>query len=241
MNPDQFNGHSTPEVPTDGQPQPPQSPQQPYYNQLPETHYGDQLGAHSNQYDFIMQPGSAARRTMPFPVSSTNKTTKLLIVAAGLVVLVLLFGIVSSLLSKPAPSTADLIKAAQEQTELIRVAHIGDTNAVGATALNNALTTETTLGSANQQLLTYLAKQHVTVSAKTLALTQNKQTDAQLSSALAASTFDTTFEDILQLQLQAYQATLKAAYTANPGPNGRQLLSQQYLGAGLLLEQSQTP
>lgn len=147
--------------------------------------------------------------------------------------------IFASLLGGSSSNTAPLVTVAQEQTELVRVASLGAQKASDQSTQNLAYSISLSLTSANAQLLNYMAINHHKLSPKVLTLKHSSQTDRSLEAALSDSTFDSTLTDIIQSDLNSYMQSLKAAYEANPGPKGRQLLSNQYNGAQLLLKQSQ--
>jgi hypothetical protein len=223
-------------MPFPGPPQPPNAGG--YGNQSPEEQYGG--GGPETEYDFIMNPNKP-RRQVPIglPGGGGNMAMRITILAVGLVILVVVGGTIASLLNKPKVSTTDLVSIAQTQSELARIAAIGVVKGNDQSILNSAFTTNISIISDQRQLLIYLAKNNVKLDAKKLTLKKNTQTDARLAAALAASTFDSTFKDILQTQLTSYQRALKAAYNTNPGPNGQKLLAAEYKSAGLLLAQTQ--
>jgi hypothetical protein len=253
MNPNTHNNVFPPSQPDEGgapqmpapqptpysPPEPPQGQGQPYGNQLPEQQYGPPASGHHEQYDFIMKSdGSRKPKSIGLP-STSSTPMRIAILGGGLVVLILAFGIFTSILNRPKVSTAELISLAQTQAELARVAAIGGANGNSQALLNSAYTISLSVGSDNRQLLIYMTKSKIPMTAKTLVLKKNPQTDARLASALTTSTFDSTFSDIIQQQLVNYQKSLKAAYNANPGPNGQKLLAAEYKSATLLLTQAQ--
>lgn len=133
---------------------------------------------------------------------------------------------------------APMVTVAQEQTELIRVATQGAQHGVDQKTQNVAYNVQLSVESANSQLLAYLKQNGQKIAPKTLALKHSTQTDTALATALTNSTFDTTFNDILQRDLTAYAQSIKTAFNANPGTKGKALLNTQYAAANLLLEQS---
>ena len=168
-----------------------------------------------------------------------DKRMRLILLAVGTLVVIVIISALLSSLGKPKFNSAELIGIAQQQAEIVRIANIATSTSNSSTTLNSAYTIKLGVGSAEQQLVDYLAKNHVKVSTSVLALKKNKQTDAQLNTAVTSSTFDSSFVDIMQTQLTAYQRALKTAYNANPGPTGRKLLTVDYNASGLLLTQLQ--
>jgi len=225
-----------------GQQQPQQVPQQPspLQSQLPEQQYGDPASTNQpyhQQFDFIMSPNAPKQGGVPF--MSGNKRLRVALLAVGALVILAIIGSLLSSLTKPKFDSAGLVSITQRQAEIVRIANIAATTSNSSTTLNSAYTIKLSVGSAEQQLVTYLGKNHVKVTPALLALKKDKQTDSQLSNAVSSSTFDSTFTDIMQTQLTTYQKALKAAYTANPGPTGRKLLTTDYNSVDLLLKQLQ--
>jgi len=122
----------------------------------------------------------------------------------------------------------------------VRVATLATNNASSQATLNSAFTIQLSVSSEEQQLLSYLAKNNVKVSGKTLALRKNAQTDKQLTSAAESSTYDSEFTSIMQTQLTAYQKSIESVLATHPGPTGQQLLKNSDQSATLLLTQLQT-
>lgn len=198
-----------------------------------------QPGGVDGSYDFIVNPLKPARKSLSLLPSGGSTLRRAGIVGAGLAILLIIVIIFASLLGGGSGgSTAALTTVAQEQTELARVATLGTAHASDQTTQNLAYNVSASLTSANGQLLTYLATNHHKLSTKALALRHSAQTDRSLAAALTDSTFDSTFTDIIQSDLNSYMQALQVAYKANPGPKGRALLNSQYQGAQLLLEQS---
>ena len=187
-------------------------------------------------YDFIFNPQQPAKKT---PVLATgSKTTRIAIFGGGLVALVIIGIIVSSIIGGGGSNLQPVITVTEEQTELIRVAAAGTQHAVNQKTQNLAYNVQLAMESARNQTLDYLATNHQKVGAKTLALKHSTVTDTALTNALTASTYDSTFTDILQTDLVTYSQQLKTAYNANPGPKGKTLLSKQYDAAQLLITQT---
>lgn len=187
-------------------------------------------------YDFIMSPAPPPKKSLvPLPTSG-SMLQRIAIVAGGFVILLIIIIVFASLL-KSGGNNAPLVSIAQQQNELIRVATLGTQQATDQSAKNFAQSTELSLITEQQQLLSYLKTNGTKVSPKQLALTKNTQTDTQLSAAQAASTFDSTFEDVMHTQLTAYTQALKTTFAKTTGPKGRQLLSNDYSATNLLLQQ----
>ena len=229
-----------PQPPPYGQPQQPPSSKQSYANQLPEQQYGAQgQPGHHELYDFIMKPEPGKKPPRMSLLGNNTMAVRITILGLGVLVLIVAVGSFMTFLNRPKYSTTALVGIAQQQAELVRVAGIVATISQNQKILNSSFTIKLGLGSDEQQLVNYLAKNHTRLDTATLGAKLNKQTNARLNSAVASSTLDSTYIDIIQSQLGSYLHALKAAYTSNPGPNGQKLLSAEYKSASLLLTQTQ--
>ncbi len=199
-------------------------------------------------YGFITQPPKPPRRSLGLPSLPSNGPPflRIAIVLGGLLVLLILFVIIKSLLSGGG-NTQALTTVAQDQQEMIHILTNGTTASTQQQAVlssadqNFAATAQLSLTSAQNQLIVYLKNNGKKVSTKTLNLKVSPATDQQLTTAASNSTYDTTFRQVMQSKLTNYEAALKAAYKQTKGRKGRQLLSNEYNGAQLLLTQLNSP
>src|SRR5581483_10105352 len=102
---------------------------------------------------------------------------------------------------------------------------------------NFASTTQITVTSAQQDLLAYLKSNHTKVSSKVLNHKISALVDSQLAAANTAGTYDQTFQQTLQNEVQTYLQDLQRAFQQTKGPKGSRLLANDYHYAQLLLEQ----
>ena len=202
-------------------------PQQPYYG-------APQPPVVQPNYDFITNPGQPRR--VP-SLGGGSMRNRIVIVALGLILLIVAFMIISGLLSG-GDNKAAMLVVVQDQQALIHLS----TNATAQTAIsttnkNSATTTKAVLTSQQAQLLTFLKKQKQAVPVAKLGLKVSPQVDKQLADALASSTYDTTYRDVVKSQLTDYGLAIRAAYKVTPGPNARNLLNAAYESAVLLQKQ----
>lgn len=194
-----------------------------------------------SQYDFIMNPGKPPRRSL---LPSGNSMVGRIVVIAGLgVVLIIAIIIVMSLFSGSG-NMPKLVTVAQKQQELIRISTLATTTGLGQSSQTTKNFTEScllSLTSAQQQLLNFTSTHGKKISQKELALGKNTATDATLKSAIQATNFDSTYTNIMQTQLATYANSLKSAFSTAKNVNEKQLLSNDYSGAQLLLKQLTTP
>lgn len=185
-------------------------------------------------YDFIMNPNQAPKR--PLLPGGNSMAQRAVMVAIGAVVLMIIIIIVSSLLNSGPDNKLSLIKATQQQTEMVRVSDLTNTSG-SQTTRNIALNTSLTLASDSQKLQAALAERGIKIKQKQLLAGKNPDTDKKLDQAKAASAYDTTFLQIMDDSLGDYQATLQDAFTNSHSPTLKQLLSQEFTNAKLLRNQ----
>jgi flagellar basal body-associated protein FliL len=187
--------------------------------------------------DFIMNPGPPPKKSLLPAGNSTMQRA----IFAGVILVLLIIGlvVVSNLLSADTKELkATFTKAAQQQTELVRVAQLGNSS-VSQTAKNLGLNTSLTIASDQKLLVSTLAAHKVKISDKSLGKLANTETDKSLETAKAASNFDATFIGILDEQLKAYQTTLNDAYSHSKNKAVQETLRTEYAHAGLLVKQAE--
>ena len=181
-------------------------------------------------YDFITNPAQAQKKSL-LPGGGDSLQIRIIVVAAGLILLLIVGFIGMTLISSGGKSQQDaLIKLTQQQAELVRISKIGIDKARDPAALNLATTTNFTLRS-DQQALIVVAK----TPAKQLALGKNAKTDIALTAAEQANRFDEVFTQTLQTQLTAYQKNLKIAHEGASSKKTKTVLAEQYAHATSLL------
>ena len=151
--------------------------------------------------------------------------------ALGLIVIAfIIIGVLSG-----GSSTPNLLKVAQDQTEIIRISSLAARQNVSTSTSQFAVTANSSVGSAQTALLAFLKANGVKYSQKQLSLGHSATTDQQLTTAAAASLYDQTFNAVMKMQLQKYSADLKSAYNENKGSKLRTLLNTDYKGSQILL------
>lgn len=186
-----------------------------------------------------MNPKKPKKPVIPLALPGNSLITRIAIVGGGLVVLIILAVIVSSVLTSGSKEkTASLLTIAQDQTELIRLSTAGATLTTSIPGQNLAQNVQATVTSDNAKLLSYLRANGTKLSPAQLGLKKSKTADATLLTAQQNNAYDTTFIGLMQADLATYKAALQKAYQADPGPKGKELLSVQYNSADLLVTAS---
>lgn len=195
-----------------------------------------------NPYEFLTAPAPPARRSLPGLGPNSPVAQRLLIIVGGLAVVVIVLGVLaSSLFGGGNTNIKGLTLAAQQQAEIARVSQFGAQQAVSQNVKNFAASTQLSILSDQQQLITFLQKNGQKISPKQLGLAQNPKTDAALTTAQAASTYDETFTAIVQNQLKSYGQNLKQTFAISKSPSERQILKNDYAHAQLLVAELKSP
>lgn len=192
-------------------------------------------GTH-NPYDFIVSTEHKPGGTFPF---ARSKSSKLLLLVGGMVVLFIVIWLVVSALSPKSNLQTLYIGLAQDQQEITRVAAFG-TQASGEDLKALAANTQMSVGTDKTKLLNYLGSKGVKVDTKTLALKQDSNSDTTLTSAKSTNTFDSALANIIANDLKSYMSNLTTAYKQTTGASAKQMLSDDYAHAQLLLKQAST-
>lgn len=169
----------------------------------------------NNPYSFITNPETPKKKGSNLPVP-TGKIGRIIIVAGMFIIILMLFSIGSSLLSK-----GDKVKIQQlkdvvyQQGELIRVSEIGVKKAKTTEGKNLAITTQLSLISEQAELQKTLKSLKIKTDTKTLG-GPNKKTDELLTNAEQANQFDEVFIKTIQANLLTYAKAVQTAYKNTP-------------------------
>jgi hypothetical protein len=178
-------------------------------------------------YDFITKP--------PTKHDSGSSNRLVLVAGGGLVVVIVLFLFIK-LFTGGTDNSTRLLTAAQQQTEIARVATLGTTTGEQTTK-NVAFNTSYSITSDSQKLVAVLAENGVKLKQKQLVAKTNPKTDESLKAAKAAANFDETFLKTLDEELADYQATLQDAYDNSNNQAVKAVLSTNFNNAKLLRTQ----
>ncbi len=190
-----------------------------------------------NPYDFILNQGQKPKRSL----GGSSKQVRIIMVAVGFFALLVGILVVFSIISSAGKgSTDNLVKLAQQQTEIARVAAIGVEKGGSSDTKNLAITTQLSLKTSAANTIALLSKQGHKVKEQTLALAQNSQTDTQLDSAAASNTFDETFTKLIKAQLASYRTTLQNDFNATSKTSERQLLQDSFNSVVIILNEQKT-
>lgn len=135
-------------------------------------------------------------------------------------------------------NTDKLLGITKEQTELIRIADLGQQKAGGEPAKSLAVNTKLTITSQQQSLSNYLKNNgKKKLSTKDITGSQNSEADKQLAAAETNGRFDDVFINVMNEGLADYQDSLQSTYDSISGNNAKQLLAEDYQQVKILLGQ----
>ncbi|MBI1856770.1 hypothetical protein HY003_00920 [Candidatus Saccharibacteria bacterium] len=187
-----------------------------------------------NQYDFITNPQKLPKKGLLPGIGNSKKQRILMVGVGGILLVIILITVFSFIFGGSGGNTDDLVKAAKQQSELIRISDIALTKARGSDALNLAITTKMTLMAEQQPFLKMIKNQGYSLNAKELAASKNAETDKILTAADQNNQFDVVFLKTLQSGIANYQKTLKKALNTTSNKKARQSISEAYSQAKIL-------
>lgn len=220
------------------QPNTPQNGPQDSYAANTVSPAQEERTAPDQPYAFITNPAQTPKQSPLARLPGGNSALmRGLVLLGGLLVLVIIFAIFKSLLGGGANLTP-LVGIAQDQQELIHIAtNASQQPSISAADQNLATTMRLSLASSQSETIAYLVGNHKKVTIKILDLKLSTTTDKQLSAAAAATTYDQTFQEVVQTKLTAYASALQQAYKLDNGKKGRALLTKSFQQTQLLQTQ----
>lgn len=240
MSPDQQNPYSQP---------PQQPPAQNPYTQQPQQHANGQYqvvpplpvlnnGGHSghNPYEFIVAPNTRQPKRFSFG-SGSSLYIRIGVVLGGITILIIIAAIVASALA-PKSSSPGLTAIAQRQEEIVRVSAAASTAVTDQDTKNFVANVNASVGSGQQQVISYLAEHGTKLDSKVLALDYSAQTDTLLADAASANNYDTAAVQNLTEQLQTYESLLRTTFKSSSNKQTKQLMQDCYTSADKLLVQA---
>lgn len=170
-----------------------------------------------------------------------SKKGRVIVVVAGAFLLLFIGIVVAAILGNAGNGTKnDLIRAVQQQAELVRISEIGTKDATGPEARNLAVTTNLSLASSQESLRALATKAGAKLDKQAINAGLNEQTDKDLEQAKQINRFDEVFTELLQTQLLAYQQTLKRIHDAAQNESSKTTLAELYNNATALVNQDWT-
>ena len=188
-------------------------------------------------FDFMLKDQQSSKKGM-LPSLNLPKPAKIgLAVVGGIILLI----IISSLLSgRNKGSTQAFVSVLARGQETLRITTLVQQQLPLSDSQTKALaaTVSSSLSSDQQQLTSYLAKNHTKISNAQLTADVNKSTDASLQSASQNNNLDAAYVSYLKNNLSTYETDLQTAYKA-AGPNGKAILQKSFNSVNTILSSPQ--
>ena len=162
-----------------------------------------------NPYDFIY--GTPAKKKSLAPGGMKGR---IIVVAVILVVLIILFVVVMSFLGSAGKArTQKYTELAQRQTEIIRLATIGEQKSTSLETKSLAITTRLSVSSSQSEMSAVIEKNGVSAKAlsKQLTASKNSKSDEALAEAERNNRFDETFTQLITTEINNYKIQLNSA------------------------------
>lgn len=182
----------------------------------------------------MMNNQQPARRRLPLPSLNLPRPIKIILLAVGgIILLVIIFSVLGNRSSGSATAFAGVLARGQETLRVTQLVQqqlqLQDpqTQALAAT-VSSSLTSD------QVQLKNYLARIHISVSAVQIAADTDKSTDTSLQTAQQNNNLDGAYVSYLQGSLARYEQDIQKAYKL-AGPNGKKLLNNSFDGVQTLL------
>lgn len=186
-----------------------------------------------NQYDFITNPASSPKK----PVFGGSTKSRVILAVGGLFIVLLMFWIVSTILSSGSrQATTNLKTVVAEQAEIVRVSGLGMQSALGSEAKGYTTTVNYIISSSQNDLTTELSAQGIKLTKVELAAKTNTKTDDILTSASSNNQYDQTIIKTLNDLLEKHKKTVKTAYDTTSRQNTKDLLEKLYDDCDILLK-----
>lgn len=190
-----------------------------------------------NPYDFIMN--DPPKKKAGLGGFTGKQRIMAMIIGAGVVLIVIMLGL-SLVFGGGTNTTEELVSLAQEQTELIRVADVGVEKARTTEGKNLAVTASLSITTSRAKVIEILGKHRRKLKNQQLELKKSAETDKALETAGLNNRFDETFIKVMNDGLKKYQAHLKQIYDMTASSSEKQILSDAFSAAGLLLGEQES-
>lgn len=190
-----------------------------------------------SQFDFIMNPNKPPRRGW-LPTSSGARN--IIFGAIATVVVLALLAMIWAIVSGSDKSIEGLVKVAQQQTEIVRLAEDGNRKAQTEPAKSLAALTNTTITSDKNALTSYLAQNKRKLKPKELAMLADKQADSKLAAAASNGRYEDALIEIILSKIAEYIKTIDGL-RGSIGAKGQKILDDSAHNATLILKAYRKP
>jgi hypothetical protein len=211
-------------------------PQTPSYGPPPQSN-APSVQSLQPDYSFLNEKH---RRRLKLPISTGSMKGRIVIVAAGFILLIILYLIIKALLANPVINNSDYLVVTERQQEMIHILTVDITSSnVGILTpaeQNFVATASLTLGNAQTNTLNFMAKNGDKVNQSSLSNVYSTAVDSDLQNSINTNTLQVEFQTVMQTQLNNYLTNLNAAYSSTKVASGKSLLQSEYKTGQLLIK-----
>lgn len=190
----------------------------------------------NDPFAFMMDNKPAGKKPVWGGFNKSSLRQRIMIVVGGVVILIILVSVGLSWLNRSrSAGLNDLVATAKKQSEIIRIAALGEKSSHDSRLVNLAITTRLSLVSQQTQLLVLIKARGSKLNSSSLAAIKNKSLEDSLASAAKNNSFDQNFETTLKDELGQYQTLLSTAFKLNSGPKTRAALQLAFKSSSDLI------
>jgi hypothetical protein len=174
-----------------------------------------------------MTPPPKANR---LKVSGSNFKQRLMLVAGGGIVLVLIMVILFGVILKPNTKYIDaLLQVAATQQDIVDLTELGNENIQGQQLLNMSITISSVVTSHLAEVTNYINDSSFAKdSSKKITLLRDTDYETLLDDAKIDGTYDATYQTLLTNRLAIYRSNLQTAYQASSSQKLKTILNDAY-------------
>lgn len=185
-----------------------------------------------NPYEFITNPAQPPKQ----PLFGGSMKSRILVVVIGLILIMIIGGVISTILSSAGKASRQQLKTAlAEQVEIIRVSELGKNDALTSETRGYATTVNYVMKTNQISLEDRLKVQKIKVEKVERAAKFNPKTEEALKAASSNNRYDEVMTETLDKLLSEHQKTLRSAYNSNENEKTRVVLQKNFKDAELLL------
>lgn len=189
----------------------------------------------NNPYEFITNPDQPSKK----PAFGGSTKSRIILVSLGIVLLIIIATVISTVMGSAGRASVESLKnISAQQTEIIRVAELGNEGAISSETRAYISTISLTVTTSQQEVGERLTANKAKMSKVETASKLNSKTDESLNVAKANNRYDEELIATMNKELEKYMTSLKSAYDSNSSEKTRTALEKAYNNAGTLLATS---
>jgi hypothetical protein len=168
-----------------------------------------------NRFGFFLEPPPKQRRNPLSLPQGMSPKAKMILIVVGIIGILVAFGIVMTIIQNIGNNIPTLTATLKKQQEIIRISDQGLKNARSSTLLNFSANTKIVAISDQKQFLNYINANGGRISIKDVNQLKVPENDQVLSAAVAAGTFDSAYQTLIEQLLTDYEKDLALILSNN--------------------------